>query len=149
MSRQLHCRDTHKISLWSVEYILNQSTANFGWISNSIEISFVGQAPDQCQYLSNMDVFSYSLTKLWVRYLQVACSNLSKWMVCGLLGRHTLLLTLPKLTDQGTSWWTRLRSSGKILFFPCGGFIDGTIFSFSLVEIHTQGSVWPSCVHAL
>ena len=45
MPRQSHCRDMCKVSLWSVEYILNQSTANFGRISNSIEISLVGRAP--------------------------------------------------------------------------------------------------------
>ena len=39
MSQQLHCLDVHKISLWSVQYILNQSTSNFGLISNFIEIS--------------------------------------------------------------------------------------------------------------
>ena len=38
-SRQLHCREVCKILLWSVQYILNQSTGNFGRISNSIEIS--------------------------------------------------------------------------------------------------------------
>ena len=36
-----------KISLWSVEYILNQSTTNFGWVSNSIEISLLGLAPEE------------------------------------------------------------------------------------------------------
>ena len=36
-SQQLHCRDVCKISLWSVEYILNQGTPNLGQISNSIE----------------------------------------------------------------------------------------------------------------
>ena len=36
-----------KILLWSVENILNHSTANFGRISNSIKISLVGQAPHQ------------------------------------------------------------------------------------------------------
>ena len=44
-SRQCNYRDMCKISLWSVERILNQSTANFDWISNSIEIALVGQAP--------------------------------------------------------------------------------------------------------
>ena len=44
-SRQCNCRDVCKISLWSVECILNQSPANFGRISTSIEISLVGQAP--------------------------------------------------------------------------------------------------------
>ena len=34
-----------KISLWSVEYISNQSTVNFGRISNSIEILLVGRVP--------------------------------------------------------------------------------------------------------
>ena len=44
-SRQLHCLDMYKILLWLVEYISNQSTVNFGRISNSIEISLVGWAP--------------------------------------------------------------------------------------------------------
>ena len=38
-------RDVCKISLWLVEYISNQNAANFGRISNSIEISLVGRAP--------------------------------------------------------------------------------------------------------
>ena len=42
-SRQLHCRDVCTISLWSVEYILNQSTTNFGRILNLIEILLVGR----------------------------------------------------------------------------------------------------------
>ena len=42
-SRQLHCREVCKISLWSVEYISNKSTANFGGISISIEIKLVGR----------------------------------------------------------------------------------------------------------
>ena len=46
-SRQLHCRDVCNISLWSVMYILNWTTPNFGRISNSIEISLVGRAPGQ------------------------------------------------------------------------------------------------------
>ena len=41
-SRQLHYRDVSKISLRSVECVSNQSTANFGRNSNSIEISLVG-----------------------------------------------------------------------------------------------------------
>ena len=34
-----------KFRLWSVEYVLIQNTANFGRISNSIEISLVGRLP--------------------------------------------------------------------------------------------------------
>ena len=45
-SRQLHCRDLCKIPLWLVEYVLNQSSAKFDRISNSIEIPLVGRAPD-------------------------------------------------------------------------------------------------------
>ena len=37
-SRQLHCRDVCKISLWSVQHILNQSTPNFYRISNLMEL---------------------------------------------------------------------------------------------------------------
>ena len=47
-SRQCYCRDVCKISLWSVEQILNYSTPNFDRISNSIEIPLVGQAPRYC-----------------------------------------------------------------------------------------------------
>ena len=45
-SRQLHCCDVCKISLWSVEYAQNNSITNVHWISNSIEISLVGRTPD-------------------------------------------------------------------------------------------------------
>ena len=45
MSRQLLCCDVCKISLWLVEYFLNQSTVNFDRISNLIEISLVGWPP--------------------------------------------------------------------------------------------------------
>ena len=38
-SRQCHCCDVCKIPLWSVQYILNQTTSNFDQISNSIEIT--------------------------------------------------------------------------------------------------------------
>ena len=34
-----------KISLWSVDYIINESTSNFYLISNSVEISLVGWGP--------------------------------------------------------------------------------------------------------
>ena len=44
-TRQCNCRDVCKISLWSVELFLNDSTPNFGRISNSIKIPLVGQGP--------------------------------------------------------------------------------------------------------
>ena len=44
-SRQLHCRDVCKISLWLVEHNLNHSTSNLGLIANSIEMSLVGRGP--------------------------------------------------------------------------------------------------------
>ena len=44
-SQQCNCHDLCKISLWSVKYILNYSTPNFGQISNSTKISLVGWAP--------------------------------------------------------------------------------------------------------
>ena len=44
-SRQCNCRDVCKISMWSLEHILNYSTPNFDRISNSIEIPLVGRAP--------------------------------------------------------------------------------------------------------
>ena len=47
MSQQLHYRDVYKISLWSVKYILSQSTESFGQISNLIEILLVGGSPGQ------------------------------------------------------------------------------------------------------
>ena len=47
MSRQLHCHDMCKMSLWLVKNILNYSTPNFGRISNLIEISLVGRVPGE------------------------------------------------------------------------------------------------------
>ena len=48
-SRHYYCCDVCKILLWSVDHILNQGTVNLDRISNSIEIMFVGQAPEwQC-----------------------------------------------------------------------------------------------------
>ena len=44
-SRPLYCRNVCKILLWSVEYILNQSSSNFGLISNSTKISLVRRGP--------------------------------------------------------------------------------------------------------
>ena len=53
-----------KISLWSLECILNQSTANFGRISNSIEKSLVGWAPgntwSQCEWcMMNVNIYFF------------------------------------------------------------------------------------------
>ena len=45
MSQQLHCRDMWKILVWLAEYILSQSTVNFGRIQNFFEIPLVGQVP--------------------------------------------------------------------------------------------------------
>ena len=50
--RQLHYRDVCNTFLWSIEYILNQSTAKFGRISNSIEISLAGRVPGLVRVLS-------------------------------------------------------------------------------------------------
>ena len=41
MSQQLHYRDVCKIALWSVEHILNHSTANLDQISSSIKRSLM------------------------------------------------------------------------------------------------------------
>ena len=45
MSRQYSCRDMYKISLWSVEHILNYSTPNFCGISNWIKIPLMAPGP--------------------------------------------------------------------------------------------------------
>ena len=44
-SRQCYCRDVCNISLWSAEYVMNNSIAKLIWISNSSVISFVGRTP--------------------------------------------------------------------------------------------------------
>ena len=58
-SQKLHCHVACAISLWSAKYILNQSTAKFGRISNSIEISLVGRAP----YLLNVEKLKLGTNK--------------------------------------------------------------------------------------
>ena len=42
-SRQLHCRDMCKFSLWLAEYVMNKSITKFHW--NSIGIWLVGMVP--------------------------------------------------------------------------------------------------------
>ena len=44
-SRQYNWRDVCKVSLWSVENILNSCTQNFDRISDLIEIPLVGRGP--------------------------------------------------------------------------------------------------------
>ena len=43
LSFKMWSTDHNEISLWSADYIMKISTVNFQWISNSIEISFVGR----------------------------------------------------------------------------------------------------------
>ena len=73
-SLQLYCRDVCNISLWSVEYISNQSTETFGWISNSIETSFQGQAPglvgNQVIIFITMQLYRCN-AYIWMQTLQI------------------------------------------------------------------------------
>ena len=68
-----HCNDVCKISLWSVTYILNWSSPNFGRISNSIEISLVGRAPgmDNISILDAKSVSCYSFRMVVNPYLGI------------------------------------------------------------------------------
>ena len=43
--KKCNCCDVYKISLWSVQHILNQGPPNFGRISNSIAIPLMERAP--------------------------------------------------------------------------------------------------------
>ena len=61
ISRQLHCRELYQILLRSVEYILSDSTANFGLILNLIEISLVGRASGHESMLSIATYMSANL----------------------------------------------------------------------------------------
>ena len=76
-SRHLHCRDVCKISLWLVELILNQSTANFGRISNSIEISSVGRAPGPL--LFNMFIRIYFSQCQWMLMITASLIQVVVW----------------------------------------------------------------------
>ena len=66
----LSCRDVSKISLWSVEYILNQSTSTFGVISNSIEISLGGLAPGMGVSKALFDRFDHFAVKIGYELLR-------------------------------------------------------------------------------
>ena len=46
MLKQLRCCDVCKISLWSIEHVLNYSTPNFDRISNSMKKPLVGQGQE-------------------------------------------------------------------------------------------------------
>ena len=63
MSRQYNCRDMYKISLWSIEHILNQNTTNFDQISNSAEISLLGWVPEPLMTIK-CSVVTYGVIRL-------------------------------------------------------------------------------------
>ena len=63
-SLQCNCRDGCRISLWSVENILNKSALNFEKISNSIEIPLLSRS-------SGMGTSSKWLPTLCRRQLQI------------------------------------------------------------------------------
>ena len=102
MSRQCNCRDMCKISLRSVEHILNYSTPNFCWISNWIEIPLMAPGPGPHWFL----VVRCHLWACW----PLIC-KLSAW---GL--QHVGLTQLPvdkmAAISQTTFWnvfsWTKI-----------------------------------------
>ena len=77
-SRECCCRDVCKISLWAVEQILNQSTANFDRILNSIEIPLVGVAPGLQKYQQiqgKTSLFAKRCSALYIRHDDVIKSK--------------------------------------------------------------------------
>ena len=62
------CSDMCKISLWLVEYILNQSTANFGWISNLMVILLVWQDKAITDWI-NVDLSSVRSIDIHLRWI--------------------------------------------------------------------------------
>ena len=54
---------TVKISLWSVEYIFNQSISHFGRISNSIEIPLLRRAPALVVHTKRASLDKYLLMR--------------------------------------------------------------------------------------
>ena len=72
-SRQCNSCGMCKISLWSVDQILNHSITNFHWISNSIEISLVGWVSGH---------WVYSLATSWKSViLKISLSNAFSWLI--------------------------------------------------------------------
>ena len=107
-SRQCHCRDVCKISLWSVEYIRNYSVLNFYRISNSIEICLVGQAPGLCRF------------HLWVPDLQMSSSDLT----------HLPLVLHICISECGKHWfrkWLVAYSATSHYLNQCWVIINWTI----------------------
>ena len=93
MSWQCKCRDLCKISLWWVEYILNQSTANFGQISNLIKISLVGWVPGMIP--------------------RRICVTLQLLIIYGLTKCNGVILR--GVTYEGFVWWR----PWSLLHWPC------------------------------
>ena len=94
-SRQFHCRDVCKISLWSVENVSDQITAKFCGISTSIETSLVGRAPADTKRIAHFSVlvrmirYSYCVNKnitsinhnLLIRFWHEILYSLQKWCI--------------------------------------------------------------------
>ena len=85
-SWQLHCHGMCKISLWLVEYILYQSTPNFGRISNSIEIPLVGRVPGEAKHDTKYTVF-LSTKYIWTCHLYGDCHCVQVSM-CGFHSKY-------------------------------------------------------------
>ena len=97
-----------KILLWSVEYVLNQSSAKFGRISNSIEISPLGRAP--CNTPSNKVLSpGHGLSQHWGCWI---IYNDVTWTSCNLKSPVILFNSLCGPTtkkEKSLHYWPAVR----------------------------------------
>ena len=103
-----------KISLWLVEYILNQSTANFGWISNSIEI---WSADQWFSWWRKLHIFQCSAAEIWLPNVTHEVSEQAKvqpWMV--LLATNEFWRFCKKKISEWN--WTHNSTDGLIWYVP-------------------------------
>ena len=107
-SRQCHCRDVSKISLWSVKYIQNWSVLNFHRISNSIEICLVGRAPGL--YDVRMHGPAVDIIKIYLSSLKLKCNRLfpnpvksvtpDRWFSAEPMGKNTLSNMMQRISQH-------------------------------------------------
>ena len=144
MSRQLHCCDMCKISLWLDGHILNQSTANCGQILNLIEIPLVGRAPGQFtlslprkKWPPCWQAISHYLNQCWFVYWYIYVS-----FGCNELTHLPLVphICVSELGQHQAIIWT---NAGILLIGPLGTNFNGIlikIYIFSLKKMHLKFS---------
>ena len=147
-----------KISLWSVEHIWNQSTSNFGQISNLIEILLVGQRPGHLftgplcpmEYCHRFIYHTYRLAEVlrsWSRHEKLASLVIpsffsghyiwfNSWWRSNTTWRHKSGSAMYWFRQRLVAWWHQAITS------TLAPYLFRFYIKFTWEQFYDE---WPSC----